>query len=58
MEVNEFHLLLHQVVEEDVRGLGRQVADVEQELPQHVHQLVLASQHKKYKSRHILHLPL
>lgn len=31
----------YQVVEEDVGGLSRKISDVQQELPQHVHQLVL-----------------
>lgn len=39
---NKLKRFLHQVVEEDMRGLSRQISDVEQELPQHVHQLILA----------------
>lgn len=40
-EVSEFDLFPHQIVEEDMGGLCRQISDVEQELPQHVHQLIL-----------------
>lgn len=36
--------LSHQVVKEDVGGLSGQIADVQQQLPQHVDQLILETQ--------------
>lgn len=44
LDIGEFYLLSHQVVEEDMRSLGRQISNIEQELPQHVHQLILTTQ--------------
>lgn len=44
-------MLTHQVVEEDVGGLSRKISDVQQELPQHVHQLVLETTGGKHKDK-------
>lgn len=40
--------MTHQVVKKDVRGLGWQISNVEQELPKHVHQLVLVQKPNKW----------
>ena len=40
------HLWSYQVVKEDMRGLGWQISNIEQQLPQHVDQLILENQHK------------
>lgn len=48
--------LSHQVVKEDVGGLSGQIADVQQQLPQHVDQLILERQQQLGKLTKLLEL--